>query len=95
MNIYYGQSLLDIKSIAPPGTIVFEDRFKKFTFMDYEECWKQLFGIHNVICKTRDAIRCAPADSSVIRVGRSVRISDHGEIVKTEMPLAHFHMIEL
>lgn len=95
MNVYIGKSLEDIKSVVPQGTIVFEERFKKFTYMEYEDCWNNLQGINNVICKTRDAASCAPEDATIIRVGRSIRTSDKGQIVQTSMTRDHFKWLEL
>lgn len=95
MNIYIGKKLDEIKSVVPQGTLVFEERFKKFTYMEYDECWKGMEGVHTIICKTRDAVLAAPAHANVIRVGRSIRISDKGQIIETSMTLENFKLLEL
>lgn len=93
MKIYYGEKLEDIKGQVPQGTIVFEDRFKKFTYAQYAECWQQLTGINNVICKTRDAILTSPDSAEVWRVDRSVRTSDKGAIVLIQVERDLFDVI--
>ena len=87
-TILYGNSLSDIRewmreqSIETADFCVFEDDFYLMMGSQYEKCWSQIPSFYKyVICKTNDAIKCAPAEYPLIRIGRSARISDRGQLI--------------
>lgn len=90
MRIYVGTIFADL-TLAPRNDIpVFEDLFKDKTGTEYADCWSRLFTEPEIICKTSDAVKCAPPHAMVVRVGRSIRKSDFGQIIETEMSLAEY-----
>jgi hypothetical protein len=88
MVIYYGKNYTDLVT-ATRGLPIFEDVFKAKTSAEYPHCWP-LVETEQIVCKTEDAIRCAPLDAKLIRIGRSVRNSDKGEIIQIELTVAEF-----
>lgn len=94
ITIVTGSVLADIHEyVKKEGAMVFEDYFVNHTWFKYDELWAQIHKDATVICKTRDAITCAPEDTTVAIVGRSIRNSDRGSLVANVMPLEHFKMI--
>lgn len=93
MRIYIGKVFADL--ILPPrdSLMIFEDFFKDKTAAEYPECWDLVLD-EEVVCKTYDAVRSAPVDSVVIRIGRSVRKSDFDQIIETEMTIPEFLFLD-
>ncbi len=83
-TIYIAKNLFDIQAHMGPLP-VFEDIFTKSSWEEYPDCWLTLIPEMKLVCKTLDALRCAPKDSTVIRIGRSVRESDKGALIETIM----------
>lgn len=92
MRIYTGKVFADLIE-AQPGWIIFEDCFKEKTSAEYADCWPLVLD-EAIICKTNDAIRSAPPDATVIRIGRSVRKSDYGQIIETEMTMSEWMFLD-
>lgn len=94
MRIYTGNVFADL--ILPPRNkiAIFEDLFAQKVAAEYPACWDILVIETEVICKTRDAIQCAPEDATIVRIGRSVRKSDFGQIIETEMTLSEYLFVD-
>ncbi len=74
---------------------VFEDQFTTMVGSQYPGCWKQIPEFYTyVICKTNDALKCMPADWKLARIGRSVRNSDRGQLIKTDIALGDITLAE-
>jgi len=89
MNIYLGKNYEDLKQ-AMPGIPFFEELNRFKTSAEYPECWAKVAKDADIICKTEDAVRCAPLDAKLIRVVRSKRAADAGQIVMIEMTVSEF-----
>lgn len=93
ITIYYGNSLADCVRQGAT-TEIFEDMFTNVTSMHYPAMWRRVPDGSKIVCKTSDSIRCAPQGTKLIRVGHSIRNSDRGEIISTEVPIEVYCMLE-
>ncbi len=82
ITIYTGDNLADVLEATGEQTI-FENQFATQMGAEYPAMWAQVPADSIIICKTNEAIRCAPSDSMIVRIGRSVRNSDNGALIET------------
>ncbi len=93
IKIYTGHNITDCRRAAGTSK-VFEDMFPESMASEYPDMWKFVPDETPIVCKTMDAIRCAPEDSLVVRVGRSVKSDNFGELLEQEESLSTFVYVE-
>jgi hypothetical protein len=94
-KVYYGMCLQECKEVAPKA-LVFEEHFSAFMGSQYDIAWTQLRNsgyTGDVICKTSDAIMSSPDGMTILRVGKSIRDSNKGQVILTEISKEIYSMI--
>lgn len=99
--VLYGDHLGDIRQwvskqpgYADVDLFIFEERFNSVMGSQYKDCWRQIPDFYPIIiCKTHDAIRYMPMNFTLARIGRSVRDSDRGQLLKTDIDFDTYMML--
>lgn len=92
MRIYTGTNFADLTAGTRANLPIFEDLFTDRTSAEYSACWDLV--MEDVVVKTNDALRCAPADATIVKVSRSIRKADLDQIIEVESSLAEFLFID-
>lgn len=91
--VLYGDHIGDIQEwirrqpeLADVDPFIFEDNFKGVMGSHYNGCWSQIPDFYSVIiCKTHDSLKSMPPEFKLGRIGRSVRTSNKGQLIKTDI----------